>query len=144
MESRAPGLAPQICDRNLPNCPVGLEQLFVGRLVSVCAEKRLLRRLGRALRGARLRYLPVSCRQGKPMLFCLGTLGLRILDSFTWDSEGVSTNASYFTLGSQRDPSWWWTVFREVRRWLGRALVWRCTFSALVQAVRAGWKLSCF
>lgn len=102
MESRAPGLAPQICDLNLPNCPVGLGQLFVGRL-SVCAEKRLLRRLGRALRGARLRYLPVSYRQGKSV-HSLGTLGLRILDSFTWDSEGVSTNASHFTFGSQRDP----------------------------------------
>lgn len=50
MESRAPGLTPQICDLNLPNCPVGLEQLFVGRL-SVCAEKRLFEAPGSGLAG---------------------------------------------------------------------------------------------
>lgn len=48
MESRAPGLTPQICDLNLPNCPVGLEQLFVGRL-SVCVEKRLFEAPGSGL-----------------------------------------------------------------------------------------------
>lgn len=50
MESRAPGLTPQICDLNLQNCPVGLGELFVGRL-SVCAEKRLFEAPGSGLAG---------------------------------------------------------------------------------------------
>lgn len=93
MESRAPSLAVQIRDLNLPNCPVRSGQCFVGRL-SVSPEKRLLGRLGWALRGARLRYLPADQGVLKPGEACAvlsGDARAPHPGQLTWNSEGVST-----------------------------------------------------
>lgn len=103
MENRALGLALQIYELNLPNCPAGSGQCFLGCLSVVPQRDGRVPRSGLSgLQAALLLAARGVLKPGQGCAMLAGDAGLRILDSFTWNSKGASTLPPIFSLEASK------------------------------------------